>query len=626
MQGRGVVVGLMQRGGLNSLRKRWRKTTIGRSAKVLSRSDQRKAIAITFAQIGLGALDLLGVAAIGVLGALAVSGVESRQPGNRVNAVLKMLHLTSAPFQTQVAIIGVSACILLIGRTLLSVLFTRRTLFFLSRRGATISSGLISRLLSQPLLTIQERTSQETLYAVTNGVETITLRVLGTAVSLIADVSLLMVMALGLFIVDPTIAVSTFIVFALIGIVLYKFMHVRARTLGQRYSEFTIRSNEKIIEVLSSYRESVVRNRRDFYAREIGKLRLKLADFGAEIAFMPNVSKYIIETTVVLGSLLIGATQFLLQDATHAVATLSVFMAAATRIAPAVMRVQQGSVTIRASLGTATPTLDLIEALGTAQVVENVDDAVDVIHSGFDARIEVSNATLTYPTKNSPAIAGVELLIPAGASVAFVGPSGAGKTTIVDVLLGVLNANIGNVKISGLSPLAAFAKWPGAVSYVPQDVVISNGTIRENVALGYPATVATDDLVMSALRVAHLDSFIAELPQGLETPVGERGTKISGGQRQRLGIARAMFTKPHLLVLDEATSSLDGETEANISDAIHALRGSTTVVMIAHRLSTVRNADIVVYMADGKVVAKGTFDEVRNAVPDFDRQAKLMGL
>ena len=138
--------------------------------------------------------------------------------------------------------------------------------------------------------------------------------------------------------------------------------------------------------------------------------------------------------------------------------------------------------------------------------------------------------------------------------------------------------------------------------------------------------MATDELVMSALKVAHLDSFLSELSDGLETSVGERGTKISGGQRQRLGIARAMFTKPHLLVLDEATSSLDGETEASISEAIHALRGSTTVIMIAHRLSTVRDADIVVYLSDGRMVAKGTFEEVRSAVPDFDRQAKLMGL
>jgi ABC-type bacteriocin/lantibiotic exporter with double-glycine peptidase domain len=131
---------------------------------------------------------------------------------------------------------------------------------------------------------------------------------------------------------------------------------------------------------------------------------------------------------------------------------------------------------------------------------------------------------------------------------------------------------------------------------------------------------------MSALKVAHLDNFVAGLPHGVDTQVGERGAKISGGQRQRLGIARAMFTRPHLLVLDEATSSLDGEIEAGITEAIHALRGSTTVVMIAHRLSTVRNADMVVYLSKGKIMAKGTFDEVRDVVPDFDRQAKLMGL
>jgi ABC-type multidrug transport system fused ATPase/permease subunit len=194
------------------------------------------------------------------------------------------------------------------------------------------------------------------------------------------------------------------------------------------------------------------------------------------------------------------------------------------------------------------------------------------------------------------------------------------------VLLGVLIPDTGKVLISGLPPLIAVAKWPGAVSYVPQDVVISAGTIRENIALGYPIEEASDELVFGALKVAHLDGFVSEVPDGIDTQVGERGARISGGQRQRLGIARAMFTRPHLLVLDEATSSLDGETEASISEAIHALRGSTTVVIIAHRLSTVRNADRVVYLSKGKVLAIGTFDEVRKAVPDFEAQAKIMGL
>ena len=594
--------------------------------RILSRADQRKIILITLLQILMAALDLLGVIAIGLLGALSVSGLQSQKPGDRITSVLQYLHISDASFQSQATILAMGALFLLVGRTILSIFFTRRILFFLSRRGAQISSNLISRLLSKPLLVIQERTTQETVYAVTTGVALITLQIIATAVVLVSDISLLLVMAIGLFAVDPTTAIGTFFVFSGIGYLLYLFMHARAGTLGVINSKLSVASNEKIVEVFSSYREAVVGNRRDYYSREIGKLRFALADVSAESAFMPYVSKYVIETAVVLGALLIGAAQVILQDATHAVATLAIFLAAGTRIAPAILRVQQGSIQIRSGLGGATPTLDLIDTLGDSSVVENVDDTVDLVHSGFVPEINVTNTTLTYPKNSYPAISDITLTIPKGSSVAFVGPSGAGKTTLIDVLLGVLNSDSGSVLISGIPPLQAIAKWPGAISYVPQDVVISSGTIRENVALGYPSEAATDELVMNALRIAHLDKFVEGSAQGLDTQVGERGAKISGGQRQRLGIARAMFTQPLLLVLDEATSSLDAETEASISEAIQALRGSTTVVMIAHRLSTVRNADIVVYLCEGKVKAIGTFDEIRKLIPNFDRQANLMGL
>lgn len=611
---------------MSRLREHWRESTLGRSTRVLSQKDRRKIMIVSILQICMGGLDLLGVLVVGLLGAVAVSGIESNKSGNRVGAVLRFLHLSNSSFKTQAAALGATAVVLLVGRTLLSILFTRRILFFLSRRGAAISSNLIARLLSQPLLMIQSRTTQDTLYSVTRGVEYIAINVLATSVVLIGDISLLLVMSVGLFVVDPITAIATVIVFSVIGFSLYRLMHVRAGDLGLESSRLTISSSEKIVEVFSSYRESIVRNRRDFYAREIGKLRYSLADTMAEVYFQPFISKYVIETAVVLGAILIGGVQFIFQDAVHAVSTLAIFLAAGTRIAPSVLRVQQGSIQIRGGLGAAGPTLDLIESLGNAPIIENVDDTVDVLHEGFLASIQVVGVSLTYPAKPTPAIQNISLSIPIGASVAVVGPSGAGKTTIIDVLLGVLAPDAGTVQISGLAPLASITKWPGAISYVPQDVVISNGTIRENVALGYPSEAATDELVTSALRVAHLEDFVASLPQGIDTPVGERGAKISGGQRQRLGIARAMFTKPHLLVLDEATSSLDGETEASISEAIHNLRGSTTVVMIAHRLSTVRNADLVVYMANGIVVSTGTFDEVRKTVPDFDRQARLMGL
>ena len=196
----------------------------------------------------------------------------------------------------------------------------------------------------------------------------------------------------------------------------------------------------------------------------------------------------------------------------------------------------------------------------------------------------------------------------------------------MDLLLGVIKPNSGSVLISEVPVAEAITYWPGAISYVPQDIKIANGSIRSNVGLGYPDNVATDDRVNRALETAHLSELVASLDQGLDSQTGEKGSKLSGGQRQRLGIARALFTSPKLIVFDEATSALDGETESLISDSIHSLKGKVTVVLIAHRLSTVREADLVVYLESGEVKATGTFEEVRAQVPNFDHQAKLMGL
>lgn len=611
---------------LNLMREKWRHTTIGRSARVLSRADQRKISVVVVFQIFLGLLDLAGVAAIGMLGSLAVRGVSSQGPGDRVGGVLRFLHLSNQSFQTQAAILGCLAAGLLIGRTILSVVFARRTLYFLSRRGARISSSLISKLLSQDLLSIQKRTTQETLYAVTRGVDSITLGVIGITVTLISDLSLLVVMTVGLLIVDPTIAISTVLVFGCVGLLLYRLLNKSARRLGLAESDLTIANNEKIVEVLNSYRESVVRNRRYFYAKEIEKTKFQLADTLADIAFLPSISKYVIESTVVLGTLIISASQFLLQDASHAVATLSVFMAASTRIAPAVMRIQQGTIGIRQSLGSAGPTLTLIESLEGVEENPVATNQLETDHQGFVPTIEIRNLELTYPQKQSPALDDISLSIESGAFVAIVGPSGAGKTSLVDVLLGVLTETSGSVLISGKSPLETIAQWPGAIAYVPQDVAMSSGTIKENITLGFPENSEDQDLINSALQMAQLSDFVNSLPQALETQVGERGTKLSGGQRQRLGIARAMFTKPKLLVLDEATSALDGQTESDISNSILELKGNVTVVMIAHRLSTVRFADVVIYIDGGKIIAQGSFEQVRTQVPNFEKQAQLMGL
>lgn len=605
---------------------RWRENPIGRSIRILSIRDRRKVFAATILQVLLSGLDLLGVLAIGLLGTLSLTNQNSESSILQVQSTLKLLGISNFDYHSQLIIIGGFAIALLVGRTLLSIVFTRRIMFFLGRRGAKLSTELVARLLSRPILEVQSRTIQETLFAVTRGVEFITYQILATSVVLISDLALLIVMSIGLFAIDPATAIGTISMFSLVGFFLYRYMHVRAGTLGLKSSLQNIESNEKIVEVFGSFRESVVRNRRDYYAREIGGTRYQVAETASEYNFLPFVSKYVIETAVILGAVLIGGIQFLMSDASNAIPTLGVFLAAGSRIAPAVLRVQQGSITIKGAIGQAAPTLDLIDSLGSEPIVQNMNDALNTQHEGFNSKVELQQVNFTYPNSVDRAITDVSFTIVPGAFVAFVGLSGAGKTTIIDILLGVLIPDEGSVLISGLPPLHAVSKWPGAVAYVPQDVVIAAGTIRENVSLGYPREFAANNLVLEALRIAQLEKYVNELPLGIDTEVGERGTKLSGGQRQRLGIARAMFTRPQLLVLDEATSSLDGETEASISESIHELRGSTTVIMIAHRLSTVKNADLIIYMGQGKVEAIGTFDEVRKLNSDFDRQATMMGL
>ena len=577
-------------------------------------------------QAFLGFLDLVGVALVGILGSLAITGASSRSPGNRVGQVLSTLRLEGFNLQTQAFIIGLFAAFVLVVKTILSAYFSRRITFFLSRRGAVVSARLISKLLLQPITKLQSRSMQETLYTLTTGVDAITMGILSTSIQMSADASLLILLTAGLFLVDPVVAFSTLFLFMGVAVLLNRSLSVKARRLGVEEAALGIENSSKTLEVLNSYRELVVRNRRGYYARELGEIRLKQANNRAESAIMPNVSKYVLELTLVLGSLTIAAIQFKLHSASHAVAVLSVFIATSSRIAPAVLRMQQGLLRIKNNLGAAERTLELHAELENVEATDEVSDEVHTNHQNFSPKIEVSHATFTYPGAKSPAVDDVTLNIMPGEIIAFVGLSGAGKSTLVDLILGILTPDNGSIMISGKDPLSAIKHWPGSIGYVPQNVVIANGTIQTNVSMGFPVRTQDEPLVHSAIQIAQLKSYVDSLPDGIYSPVGDGGAKLSGGQKQRLGISRAMFTKPLLLILDEATSSLDGETEANVSDAIQAMRGNVTVILIAHRLSTVMQADSIYYLESGKLRSKGTFDQMKSLVPDFARQAKLMGL
>jgi len=597
-----------------------------KALSVYSKRDREKLFLVALSQVFLAILDLVGVALLGIIGALSVYGIQSKSPGSRVNEVLELINLDQMSFQKQVAVLGAIAAFVLIFKTVVSIYLVKKTLLFVSIRGAIISSNLIKDLFSKSVIDVNKYTNQSIIYSATAGVENLTTRVIGSSIMIFSDVILLLVLFVGLLFVNVSISLSIFAIFAMVGLGLNKYMKNSSYKLGTAEAKLGVQSNEKILEGLNSYREITVKNQRGFYVNLISDHRMSLANVIAKKNFMPNLSKYVFEVALIVGSFVIAGIQFALYNSSQAIASLAIFLAASTRIAPAILRIQQGYIYLKLGLGTVEQTMEMIDFARSGN-----HDKLDVYSSNFKyenfvPEINITNLNFSYAGNPNFTISNLNLIVKAGTQLAITGSSGAGKTTLVDLILGVYPNNSDAIKISGLTPLSAFSKWPGAVAYVPQNISILNGTVRENVSQGYSSDIAKDDRVWKALEIAHLDLFVKKLPNGLDTQVGEFGNQLSGGQRQRLGIARALFTSPELLILDEATSALDGETEAFISQTIKELKGKCTVILIAHRISSVINADKVVFMENGKITADGTFDEVKQKSQTFENQVNLMNI
>ncbi len=596
-----------------------------RCLQLFGKRDKQRLLFLTVMNVLSGFLDLVGVGLIGILAALGVSGIQSKEPGNRVSLVLSTLGLESLTFQQQALALATGATAILTLRTLISVFLTRKTLNFLSNRAAAMSSALASKILNSELSYVHSNTSQDILYRLTTGVGIIVLGVVGTVISLFSDLALLIVITTGLFLVDPSVALSTLVLFGGIGLILYRILSSSARHAGAQNMRLSIDSSRIILEALDSYRVAIVRSRRAHYVAEISQSRQKLAKVQADLQFMPSITKYVIESVMIFGILIITGIQFALKDAVQATATMALFMVASSRIAPAVMRIQQAAVQIRSNAGEAYTTLDLFEELDNAALVPTQRFSRKE-EDNFEPWISVSDLSVTFDSIDHDVLRNINLRFDPGTLTAIVGPSGAGKSTLLDTILGITNPRKGEVLISGHQPLEAFSKWPSKVGFVPQETYIRKGTIRENVALGFGSSEIDDSAVINAIDRAQLSDFVSGYPEGIYAEIGESGSTISGGQRQRLGIARALYTAPKIIILDEATSSLDAVTEHAITSAIKGLKGSVTLIVVAHRLSTIQDADTVIYLSDGQMVAQGSFEEVRQNVPDFEEQAQVMGL
>jgi ABC-type multidrug transport system fused ATPase/permease subunit len=495
--------------------------------------------------------------------------------------------------------------------------------FFLSNRYADLSARLVRKLAFSNYEQITKRNRFENIFAVTNGVQSIMLGVIGALVTLFSDIILILIMFIGLLVVDPTIALSNVLFFGVVALVLYRLINRNIVELISEESRLQIKNGQLLYELFGLFKETFAGGTRELYVNRLEELKKRQAFVAAKSKFMSDVSKYVMEVFFVLGALCFVGIQFILNDAGQAVSSISIFIASASRITPAILRLQNSAISLRSALGISRITLTMIEELkgfGDYKVERTV---LSHTRDKFKGQIRIEDVTFAYRGKPRYVLENVNIKVAEGDWIAIVGPSGAGKSTLINLLLGVLKPTVGKVDISGLEPELATTNWPGKISYVPQDSFILQGSVKDNVALGVEEEMIDEDKVKNCLaKVGLLDLFLAS-DKGIDTEVGELGSKLSGGQKQRLGIARALYTKPKLLILDEATSSLDNISEQKILECLREIQGKTTIISIAHRLSTVINADKVIYMENGKVVSIGTFDQVRRRVPNFDSQVKL---
>lgn len=494
---------------------------------------------------------------------------------------------------------------------------------------ATTATRLFAAYMRAPMSFHDERNSATSVRAVTNTVQILYTQGFTAAASGVAEAATLVVLGGFVFVVTPLPALAGAVYLALAALAFLRVLQPRTKRMAERNQELTADAVQSVNEGLGGLREHRVRGSVTSLVTRFGRQRQDQAAAQRFTSFAQELPRYYLEVLVLGGFGVVALVVIAANPGPESLGVLAVLLAVVLRILPSMSRLLSVASSLRSGEAALEVITDDLDAMGIDRLASvPLPSQSDAGVQGFGASaggsaLELRDVTFRYASAAAPALAGVSIQVPAGSSLGVVGPSGAGKSTLVDVLCGLRSLEAGEVLVGGEPLVASAVDRRSRVGLVPQDVYLVDGSIARNVAFGSDEDRSH---VWEVLEMAQLAEFVRSLPAGLDTVVGERGTRLSGGQRQRIGIARALYGRPGVLVLDEATSALDGETEAGVVDAVSALSGDMTLVVVAHRLSTIRHCDRIVYLEDGQVQALGTFNEVAASLPRFARAVEIAGL
>jgi ABC-type multidrug transport system fused ATPase/permease subunit len=433
------------------------------------------------------------------------------------------------------------------------------------------------------------------------------------------------VLILGVvFVSQPFTAIITVLYLGAIMAVLYFVISRRAVQAGRVARDYSLRVAALMTEMMQAIKEITLRDKTGEIADVVHFDRSFSTRARANMNFLGAVPGFVLNAALVGGFLLIGGVGVLVGTMESALASVALFAVAGFRLVPSLTGFQ-GIVT--ATTANLPHVEGVIEDIKASEIYLAQQERLGQAPLEIEPReLRISDVSFTYPSASEPAVHDLDLVIPMGSTLALVGASGSGKSTLVDIILGLLTPQNGSVLLDDQPVVDVMAAWRRRVGYVPQEVALFDGTIAQNVALSWNERGIDYDRVEASLASAQMLETVLAREGGLRAPIGERGIALSGGQRQRLGIARALYTDPLVLVLDEATSALDTKTEALVGKALRDLKGSVTTISVAHRLSTIRDSDLVCFMQEGTIAARGSFEHLVRTVPNFAEQAQLAGL
>ena len=571
--------------------------------RILRPGERREALRIFLWMVITSGFEMLGV---GVVLPVAMFLVDPRHvmAMPAVRTVERFLGISSGrDFAVALAlmllvVIGAKAVVVSRGY--------RRQFGFLYRLQKDLSDRLLAGYMAAPYAFHLTRNSTDLLKNVRGEIPVLTDGVLLPGLQLISELVVSLAVFGLLMAVSPGLTLGIGIVLGAAFAVVFRATRMRSERLGRARQDALTSMFRHAATGLSAIKDLTVLDRQDRLLSQHEQATRRYSEASAAQMVTVHMPRLAIEGLAFAG--LIGIllyAEWILRRPQAAIPLMAMYAMAVFRLMPSLTKMLNAAMSIRFNRATIA-----IVAQALTEVAPTGDEETASVALPFSREITLCNFSYSYPGSARHALEGVDLTITKGSAVAFVGPSGAGKSTLADVLLGLLQGN-GDVLVDG-EPLApgAMKAWRRQIGYVPQQVYLADDTVAANVAFGVAEHEIDRKAVTRALTTAQLMDFVAELPTGIDTEIGDRGARLSGGQRQRLGIARALYHDPAVLVLDEATSALDGPTETDLVAAITALARHKTLIVIAHRLSTVACCDQVVLLEGGRVVARGVFAEL----------------